>query len=53
MSYKINILWDPQSAVWIATSEYVPGLVLESASFDDLQERVRNAVSELLELNNL
>ncbi len=51
MSYRINMLWDPQSAVWIATSEDVPGLVLESGSFDALLERVRYAVPELLELN--
>ena len=45
------IQWDADAAVWIATSEDVPGLVLESGSFDALLERVRYAVPELVELN--
>ena len=51
MSYRIDMIWDEDAAVWVATSEDVPGLVLESGSFDALLERVRNAVPELLELN--
>ena len=53
MSYRINIVWDEEAAVWIATSQDVPGLVLESGSFDALLERVRFAVPELLELNGV
>ena len=37
--------------VWIATGDDVPGLVLESGSFDALIERVNNVVPELIELN--
>ena len=44
-------MWDDEAAVWVATSQDVPGLVLESGSFDALLERVRYAVSELIELN--
>ena len=51
MSYRINMLWDDDAAVWVATSPDVPGLVLESGSFDALVERVRIAVPELIELN--
>ena len=51
MSYRIKMQWDEDAAVWIATSIDVPGLVLESGSFDALIERVRYAVPELLELN--
>ena len=51
MSYRIIFRWDAEAAVWIATSEDVPGLVLESGSFDALIERVRYAVPELIELN--
>lgn len=47
----IKFTWDPEAAVWIAESDDVPGLVLESGSFDALVERVRIAVPELLELN--
>lgn len=51
MVYRITMTWDNEAAVWIATSEDVPGLVLESGSFDALIERLRFAVPELLELN--
>ncbi|MDY4976747.1 MAG: DUF1902 domain-containing protein [Clostridia bacterium] len=51
MDYIIHISWDPEANVWIATSDDVPGLVLEAGSFDALLERVRFAVPELLELN--
>ena len=47
----IRLTWDPEVCVWIAESDDVPGLVLESGSFDALIERVRFAVPELLELN--
>ena len=52
MNCLVNFLWDPETEVWIATSKDVPGLVLESGSFDALVERVRIAIPELLELNN-
>ena len=51
MSCRIDFTWDNEASVWIATSKDVPGLVLESGSFDALIERVRYAVPELLELN--
>lgn len=51
MVYKIRFTWDDDAAVWIATSEDVPGLVLEGGSFDALVERVKLAVPELVELN--
>ena len=52
MEYIINLPWDPEAGVWTATSDDVPGLVLESGSFDALLERVRFAVPELLALNH-
>lgn len=49
MEYVINFMWDNEACVWIATSEDVPGLVLESGSFDALVERVHYAIPELIE----
>lgn len=46
--YKINFTWDNEVSVWIATSDDVPGLILEHDSFDVLVGRVRQAVPELL-----
>ena len=53
MEYVVKFTWDNEAQVWIATSDDIPGLVLESGSFDALNEKVRYAVPELLELNNL
>lgn len=51
MNYIVHLNWDDEACVWIATSDDIPGLVLESGSFDALLERVRFAAPELLELN--
>lgn len=51
MELLIKMTWDPEACVWIAESDDVPGLVLESGSFDALIERLRYAVPELLALN--
>ena len=52
MEYIVNLTWDNESNVWIATSDDIPGLVLESGSFDALLERIRFAAPELIALNN-
>ena len=49
--YLVQFLWDVEAAVWVATSNDIPGLVLESGSFDALVERVSFAAPELLNLN--
>ena len=52
MSYTVVLSWDSEASVWVATSEDIKGLVLESGSLDVLIERVRMAVPDLLKLNN-
>ena len=51
MRYRITLLWNNEADVWVATSEDIAGLVLESGSFDALLERVKYAIPELIELN--
>lgn len=52
MEYTVKFVWDNEASVWIATSDDIPGLVLESGSFDALLERTRFAIPELLQLNS-
>lgn len=52
MDLTIKMTWDPDACVWVAESDDVPGLVLESGSFGTLLERIRFAVPELLALNH-
>jgi hypothetical protein len=49
--YTIDVIWDDEASVWVATSKDIAGLVLESGSIDALIERVRFAAPELLALN--
>ena len=51
MEIKVKLTWDPDACVWIAESDDVPGLVMESGSCDALIERLRYAIPELSELN--
>lgn len=49
----LNIMaeWDDEAQVWVATSDDVPGLVTEAASFDALIKRLQIIIPELMELN--
>ena len=51
IDYRVKMQWDNEASVWIATSQDVPGLVLESETYDVLLEKVRLAIPELIELN--
>ena len=53
MEYTVQLNWDDDACVWTATSDDIPGLVLESGSLDALIERVRYAAAELIELDGL
>ena len=49
--FVVKALWDAEAAVWVATSDDVPGLVTESKTFEALLKKLRTLVPELLELN--
>ena len=48
---SIHARWDGEAAVWIATSEDVPGLVVEADSWPSMIEEVRLVLPDLLELS--
>ena len=50
--YVITLFWDDEASVWIAESQDIPGLILESSSFDELINRVKTAAPELLDIND-
>lgn len=53
MSREITIdaRWEGEAAVWIATSNDVPGLVVEADTWPGMIEEVRLVLPELLELS--
>jgi hypothetical protein len=50
-SIAIDARWDPEASVWIATSEDVPGLVVEADTWPGMIEEVRLVLPELLEVS--
>ena len=49
--YRIFYRYDTEANVWAATSEDIPGLVLEGEDLDRLKERVKEAIPELISIN--
>jgi uncharacterized protein DUF1902 len=47
----IQARWDSEAAVWLATSEDVPGLVVEADSWPGMINEVQLVLPELLELS--
>lgn len=43
--------WDNEARVWVATSDDVPGLVTEAESAEQLVEKLKVLVPELLAMN--
>ncbi len=52
-TFQIDAFWHADVAVWVATSEDVPGLTTEADSLDALQQKLRVMVPELLMLNQV
>lgn len=48
---NISAIWDDEAAVWVATSEDVPGLATEAASSEELESKLCKIIPVLLELN--
>ena len=51
MQYIVNVEWDDEAKVYVATSEDVPGLVAEAPTIDAVREKVMALIPELLEDN--
>lgn len=49
---NIDIQWDEEALVWVATNEEI-GIALEDASYDNLLVRLQKAIPEMCELNNI
>lgn len=45
--------WDEKAGVWVTTSDDVPGLVTEAENLEDLIEKLKVIIPELLEANGV
>ena len=51
MKCVVNVMWDAEVKVWHCTSEDIPGLVLESHSYELLLYEYKNEARDFLEVN--
>lgn len=51
--YTVHCEWDPDAGVWVATSDEVPGLATGADTLDELIEKLKVVIPELLEANGL
>lgn len=50
-SLEIFATWDSDASVWVAESVDVPGLATEAATRDELVDKLKVMIPELLEAN--
>jgi predicted RNase H-like HicB family nuclease len=51
--YHIKDEWDSEAEVWVASSGDVPGLATGADTFEELVEKLKVVIPELLEENGL
>jgi predicted RNase H-like HicB family nuclease len=51
--YNVRAEWDGEAGVWVASSDDVPGLATGADTFEELIEKLKVVIPELLEENGL
>jgi predicted RNase H-like HicB family nuclease len=51
--YHVKAEWDAEAGVWVASSEDVPGLATGADTLEQLIEKLKQVIPELLEENGL
>jgi predicted RNase H-like HicB family nuclease len=51
--YSVRAEWDGEAGVWVASSDDVPGLATGADTFEELIEKLKVVIPELLEENGL
>ncbi|MEI1376901.1 DUF1902 domain-containing protein [Nostoc sp.] len=44
ITFKVEAFWDSDAEVWVATSDDVPGLVIEASTIEVLTKNTANGV---------
>lgn len=47
----VRAVWDDEARVWVATSDDVPGLATEAATSEELVQKLKAMIPELLNEN--
>jgi predicted RNase H-like HicB family nuclease len=51
--FYVHAEWDDDARVWVASSDSVPGLATEAATTEELIDKLRLLIPELLEANGV
>lgn len=51
--YQVSAFWDAEAAVWVATSDDVPGLATEASTIEALSQKLRDMIPDLLMSNHV
>lgn len=51
MAITVNATWDDEAGVFVATSDDVPGLVTEAETRDQLVQKLKVMIPEMLDAN--
>lgn len=51
--FTVLAAWDPDAAVWVASSTEIPGLVTEADDLEALERKLKVMIPELLEANEV
>ncbi len=51
--YSVDAFWDAEATVWVATSDEVLGLATEAPTIEQLTQKLRFLIPELIQLNQL
>ena len=49
--YRVEVNWDTEASVWVATSEDIPGLATEDESLESLTKKLHIMIPELLQFS--
>lgn len=49
--YYVHAQWDEEAKIWVASRDNVPGLATEADIAEDLVQKLKAIIHELLELN--
>jgi hypothetical protein len=51
--YSVDAFWDAEAGVWVATSDEMLGLATEAPTIEQLTQKLRFIIPELIQLNQL
>lgn len=53
LSIIVRAAWDDDAGVWVASSNDIDGLSVESETLEDLEKKIFAAITDLIELNGI